>query len=105
VTYENVVNRELILLKVKASPQDRVHVTATTQIFGGKVIYVAPAHMIVEITGKQENIDNAIKMFEEFGILGIARTGATVIYREEEDMGLDRIVLPKNRVVSIKKKG
>jgi acetolactate synthase-1/3 small subunit len=96
VTYENVVNRELILLKVKASPQDRVHVTATTQIFGGKVIYVAPAHMIVEITGKQENIDSAI--------VGIARTGATVMHREEEDMGLDRIVLPERRVVSIKNK-
>ncbi len=104
VTYENVVNRELILLKVKASPQDRVHVTATTQIFGGKVIYVAPAHMIVEITGKQDNVDSAIKLFEEFGIVGIARTGATVMYREEEDMGLDRIVLPESRVVSIKKK-
>ena len=104
VTYENVVNRELILLKVKASPQDRVHVTSTTQIFGGKVIYVAPAHMIVEITGKQENIDSAIKLFEEFGIAGIARTGATVMYRDEEDMGLNRIVLPESRVVSIKKK-
>jgi len=104
VTYENVVNRELILLKVKAAPQDRVHVTATTQIFGGKVIYVAPAHMIVEITGKQENIDSAIKLFEEFGIAGIARTGATVMYRDEEDMGLSRIVLPESRVVSIKNK-
>ena len=94
VTYANVINRELVLLKVKASPQDRVHVTATTQIFGGKVIYVASGHMIVEITGKQENITGAIKMFEEFGIVGVARTGATVMYREEEDMGLDRIVLP-----------
>ncbi|HSL99935.1 MAG TPA: acetolactate synthase small subunit [Candidatus Limnocylindria bacterium] len=104
VTYANVINRELVLLKVKASPQDRVHVTATTQIFGGKVIYVAPAHMIVEITGKQENIDNALRMFEEFGIIGVARTGATVMYREEEDMGLDRIVLPERRVVSLKPK-
>ena len=97
VTYANVINRELVLLKVKASPQDRVHVSATTQIFGGKVIYVAPAHMIVEITGKQENIDSAVKMFEDFGILGIARTGATVMHREKEDMGLDRIILPRRR--------
>src|SRR4030067_541370 len=87
VTFANVINRELVLLKVKASPQDRVHVTATTQIFGGKVIYVAPAHMIVELTGKRENIDNAIRLFEEFGIEGIARTGATVMHREKEDMG------------------
>jgi acetolactate synthase-1/3 small subunit len=101
VTYEDVVNRELILLKVSASPQDRVHVTATTQIFGGKVIHVAPAHMIVEVTGKQEKIDSAIKMFEEFGIVGIARTGATVMHREEEDMGLDRIVLPEKRVAAL----
>jgi len=104
VTDENVINRELILLKVKASPQDRVHVTATTQSFGGKVIYVAPRHMIVEITGKQDNIDSAIKVFEEFGIAGIARTGATVMYRDEEDMGLDRIVLPRGRVVPLKNK-
>lgn len=97
VTDRNVVNRELALLKVKASPQDRVHVTATVQIFGGKVIHVAPAHMIVEITGKRENIEGAVKMFEDFGILGIARTGATVMHRDEENMGLDRIVLPRPR--------
>ncbi len=53
--------------------------------------------MIVEITGKQENIDSAIQMYKEFGIVGIARTGATVMHRETEDMGLDRIVLPENR--------
>lgn len=97
VTDANVINRELVLLKVKASPGERVHVNATVQIFGGKVIYVAPAHMIVEITGKQENLDGAIRMFGEFGIEGIARTGATVMHRETEDMGLDRIVLPAKR--------
>jgi acetolactate synthase-1/3 small subunit len=94
VTEANVINRELVLLKVRASPQDRVHVTATAQILDGKVIHVAPAHMIVEIAGRQENIESTIRIFEEFGILGIARTGATVMHREDEDMGLDRIVLP-----------
>lgn len=95
VTDANVINRELVLLKVKARPADRVHVTGTAQIFGGKVIYVAPGHMIVEITGKQDNVESAMALFSEFGILGIARTGATVMYREEEPMGLDRIVLPR----------
>jgi acetolactate synthase-1/3 small subunit len=95
VTDANVINRELVLLKLRASPKDRVHVTATAQIFDGKVIHVAPAHMIVELTGKQEDLGDTIRVFEEFGILGIARTGATVIHREDEDMGLDRIVLPE----------
>jgi len=94
VTDANVINRELVLLKIRAAPQDRMHVTATAQIFDGKVIHVAPAHMIVEITEKQENIEGTIKRFEDFGILGVARTGATVMHRENEDMGLDRIVLP-----------
>lgn len=97
VTDANVINRELVLLKVRAGPKDRVHVTATAQILEGKVLHVAPAHVIVEIAGKQENIEEAIKMFEDFGIIGIARTGATVMHREEEDMGLDRIVLPGGR--------
>jgi acetolactate synthase-1/3 small subunit len=92
-----VINRELLLLKIRASPQDRVHVTATARIFDGKVLYVAPAHMIVEIAGKQENVEGIIRMFEDFGILGIARTGATVMHREDEDMGMDRIVLPEPR--------
>jgi len=34
----------------------------------------------------------------------VARTGATVMYREEEDMGLDRLVLPVNRVAPLGKK-
>jgi acetolactate synthase-1/3 small subunit len=97
VTGANVINRELVLLKVRASPQDRVHVTATVQVFGGDVVHVSPTHMIVEITGKREHVDGAVEMFEEFGIDGIARTGATVMHREEEDMGLDRIVLPGKR--------
>ena len=95
VTDADVINRELVLLKVRALPKDRVHVTATAQIFEGKVLHVAPSHMILEITGKQENIESAIRMFEDFGILGIARTGATVLHRGDEDMGLDRIVLPR----------
>lgn len=95
VTDADVINRELVLLKVRALPKDRVHVTATAQIFEGKVLHVAPSHMILEITGKQENIEGAIRMFEDFGILGIARTGATVLHRGDEDMGLDRIVLPR----------
>lgn len=94
VTDANVINRELVLLKVRASPEDRVHVTATAQIFDGKVVHVAPGHMIVEITGKQDKVEDIIRVFEDFGILGIARTGATVMHREDEDMGLDRIVLP-----------
>jgi acetolactate synthase I/III small subunit len=94
VTDANVINRELVLLKIRAAPQDRVHVKATAQIFDGKVIHVAPAHMIVEITEKQENIESTIQRFEDFGVLGIARTGATVMHRENEEMGLDRIVLP-----------
>ncbi|NJD61611.1 MAG: acetolactate synthase small subunit [Deltaproteobacteria bacterium] len=94
VTDADVINRELVLLKVRAAQKDRVHVTATAQIFDGKVIHVAPGHMIVELTGKQENLEGTIRVFEEFGILGIARTGATVMHREDEDMGLDRIVLP-----------
>jgi acetolactate synthase-1/3 small subunit len=94
VTEADVINRELVLLKVRALPADRVHVTATAQIFDGKVLHVAPKHMIVEIAGKLENIESTIQMFEDFGILGIARTGATVMHRGEEDMGLDRIVLP-----------
>ena len=94
VTDADVINRELVLLKVRAAPQDRVHVTATAQIFDGKVIHVGPAHMIVEIAGKQETIDSTIRMFDDFGILGIARTGATVMHRGDEEMGLDRIVLP-----------
>jgi acetolactate synthase-1/3 small subunit len=95
VTDADVINRELVLLKVRALPKDRVHVTATAQVIDGKVLHVAPAHMIVEITGKQETTESAIRMFEDFGIMGIARTGATVIHRGDEDMGLDRIVLPR----------
>ncbi|MEI6223027.1 MAG: acetolactate synthase small subunit [bacterium] len=97
VTDANVINRELVLLKVKAKAEDRIHITATTEMVGGKVIYLAPDYVILEIVGKKPNIDNAIAMFEAFGILGIARTGPTVMHRDEEDMGLDRVVLPKKR--------
>ncbi len=89
VTNQEVIIRELVLLKVKATTINRAHIAATADVMGGRVVNVAPDNMIVEFSDSPAKIENAITVFGDIGLLGVARTGATVIHKETEDMGVD----------------
>lgn len=89
VTKQEIVSRELVLLKVRASAKDRAYVAATADIFGGQVVRVDPRYMIIQVAGAQRKIDDAVKAFEDIGLLSVARTGATAMLHEhDEDMGV-----------------
>lgn len=84
VTDEAAVVRELALVKVKAPPASRAEILQLAQVFRARVVDVAPAALMVEITGTQDKIDGLLEVLRPFGILEMVRTGAVAMTRGAE---------------------
>ena len=80
------VYRELILIKIKASAEQRQGVIAVTDIFRAKIIDVSTDSLIVELTGNQSKIEAFINLLEGYEILEIARTGIAGLGRGSENV-------------------
>ena len=83
---DNSVYRELALIKVKTSSEQRQGVIAVADIFRAKIIDVASESMIVELTGNQAKIDAFINLLEGYEILELARTGIAGLGRGTENV-------------------
>jgi acetolactate synthase-1/3 small subunit len=75
------VERELVLVKMDADEPDKVH--AITEMYEGRTLDAGPRTITVELTGREQKIDDALDAFEQFGIREIARTGRTALARGE----------------------
>ena len=80
------VYRELILIKVKATPEQRQGVIAVADIFRAKIIDVAKESLIIELTGNQNKIEAFINLLEGYEILEMARTGIAGLGRGIENV-------------------
>jgi acetolactate synthase-1/3 small subunit len=78
----DAVRRELVVLKVHGGSPEKVH--AITEMYGGRTLDAGPRTITVEITGGEQEIDDAVDAFRQFGIREIARTGQTALARGEE---------------------
>jgi acetolactate synthase-1/3 small subunit len=81
VTQQQAVFRELALIKVQATPEQRPQITNLAGIFGGKVTDVAPKCMIVQITTSEEKVDSLIEILRPYGIMELVRTGRVAMTR------------------------
>jgi acetolactate synthase-1/3 small subunit len=75
------VRRDLALIKVKASPEQRAEVVNLTSIFRANVVDVAPESVIVEITGTEDKIESLVELLRPLGILEMVRTGQVAMVR------------------------
>jgi len=80
------VYRELVLVKVKAAPEERQSIISVADIFRAKIIDVATDSLIIELTGNQSKIEAFIKLLEGHEILEMARTGIAGLGRGTENM-------------------
>jgi acetolactate synthase-1/3 small subunit len=79
------VTRDLALIKVKASPEQRAEVNRLAEIFRGKIIDVAPDSVIVEIAGTEHKINGLLEILKPIGILEMVRAGHIAMLRGQED--------------------
>jgi len=75
------VQRELLLVKVKADLQTRSHVLETVQLFRAKVVDVAPDAVTIEVTGTPDKLEAFLRVLEPFGIRELVQSGLVAIGR------------------------
>ncbi|HWL35165.1 MAG TPA: acetolactate synthase small subunit [Frankiaceae bacterium] len=80
------VQRELLLLKVRADVQTRSHVLETVQLFRAKVVDVATDTVTVEATGTADKLDALIRVLEPFGIRELVQSGMVAVARGSRSM-------------------
>ncbi|MCI9436695.1 MAG: acetolactate synthase small subunit [Lachnospiraceae bacterium] len=81
---EKSVYRELIMIKVRATAEQRQGIIAVADIFRAKIIDVAPESLMIELTGNQQKIEAFIDLLEGYEILELARTGIAGLSRGTE---------------------
>jgi acetolactate synthase I/III small subunit len=78
---EQSVQRELLLVKVKADLTTRSHVLETVNLFRAKVVDVAPDAVTIEATGTADKLDALIRVLEPFGIKELVQSGMVAVGR------------------------
>ena len=77
----DVIDRELILLKVKANSSTRPEVMQICDIFRAKIVDVQSSSLAIEVTGDESKIDKFLALMKPFGILELSRTGRIALPR------------------------
>ena len=80
------VYRELCLIKVKSSAEQRQGVISVADIFRAKIVDVASDSLIIELTGNQAKIEAFIGLLDGYQILELARTGIAGLSRGSESV-------------------
>jgi len=75
------VEREMVLIRVKAEAHTRAEVLRVIDIFRGKVVDVSQKSYAVEVTGSTSKIQAVIDILRPIGIKEIIRTGTIAIVR------------------------
>lgn len=89
VTELDHIERELLMVKVKASGFARAEVKRTADIFRGQIVDVTAAQYTVQLTGTSEKLDAFIQALSEVTeVIEVARSGVVGIARGERALKL-----------------
>lgn len=80
------VQREFMLVKVRADASTRSHVLETVALFRAGVVDVAPEAVTIEVTGSREKLDALLRVLEPFGIRELVKSGAVALGRGSKSM-------------------
>jgi len=86
ISSEDYVERDLMLIKVHASPALRPEINALVQIFRGRILDVSPDHVMIEISGQEKKIEAFIEQVRPYGIHELARTGRIALVRGDRPL-------------------
>ncbi len=81
ITQDRSVDRELVLIKVKADNNVRSEIVQLVDIFRARIVDIGKTSLIVEATGDRGKIDALEESFRPFGIIELVRTGKVAMVR------------------------
>ena len=82
------IERELMLIKVKATGAQRAEIKRTTDIFRGQVVDLTSSVFSIQLTGTSDKLDAFIAALGENIVLEVALTGVSGISRGEKVLAL-----------------
>jgi acetolactate synthase-1/3 small subunit len=87
ISGETYVERDLMLIKVKCSQQQRMEVALLVEMFRGRVVDISSEDLMVEISGQELKIEAFIDLMRPYGILELVRTGRIAMVRGRPGQG------------------
>ncbi|KGO34217.1 MAG: acetolactate synthase small subunit [Desulfoprunum sp.] len=85
ISEKEYVEREMVLIRIKAEAQTRAEVLRVIDIFRGKVVDVSSRSYAVEVTGSASKIQALIDLLKPIGIKEIVRTGTIAMARASKN--------------------
>jgi acetolactate synthase-1/3 small subunit len=82
------IERDLMLIKVRAQGAQRDEVKRTTDIFRGQIVDVGPSVYTIQLTGTSDKLDSFVAAVGETEILEVVRSGVAGISRGEKVLSL-----------------
>ena len=81
ITSEEIISRELALIKVKTTTASRSEIIEIVDIFRANIVDVGADSVTIEVTGDEDKINSLLKLLRGFGIREITRTGSIAMTR------------------------
>ncbi len=78
---QDSVQRELLLVKVRADMSTRSSVLEMVQLFRAKVVDVSPEAVTIEATGTRDKIEALVRVLEPYGIRELVQSGMVAVGR------------------------
>jgi acetolactate synthase-1/3 small subunit len=81
ISREDFVERDLMLIKIDATPDQRAEIKALVEIYRGRIVDIGPEQLMIEISGQEKKIEAFIEAVRPYGIRELARTGRIALVR------------------------
>ena len=75
------IDRELVMVRVKATAKNRSEVMQITDICRAKIVDVQSKTMTIEVTGNESKVNKFVALMDNFGVLDLTRTGKVALPR------------------------
>jgi acetolactate synthase I/III small subunit len=82
------IERELMLVKVRAADGAREEIKRLADIFRGNIIDVTPTSYVIEVTGEKTKLDAFLQALRDDAIVEVVRSGTTGILRGERGLAV-----------------
>ena len=89
LSQRNSVERQLLLVKVKADVSEREGLMRLVDIFKAKVLDVTKNSMVLQVSGDNDKLASMLSLLADYGILELVRTGVVALERGDDVMTSD----------------
>jgi acetolactate synthase-1/3 small subunit len=84
-TGQPAVQRELMMISLTLTPENRTEVLRAIDLFGCRVVAMAEDFLTLEVTANKDKTAAILRYFEAFGVEEMNRTGAIAVFRQNKE--------------------